>query len=118
MSSRRIEVVHSSTYIELIKERGPLTVWEMSVAVETDVFRVQEKLDPVIKEGKIAPFEEKGRTYYKIPDDDGSRKQSRSFLSSFFNRNLEFEPIPKRIATKEILSSKNNYKKLIQEAYV
>jgi hypothetical protein len=118
MSSKKIEAVDSSTYIELIKERGPLTIWEMSMIAETDIFRVQEKLDPAIKEGKIARFEEGGRMYYKIPGEDGNRKQSRSFLSNFFNRKLEFEPIPKRIATKEILALKNNYKKLIQEAYV
>jgi hypothetical protein len=118
MSVKRIGSVDSSTYIELIKERGPLTIWEMSVIAETDIFRVQEKLDPLIKEGKIVPFEEGGRTYYKIAGKEESRKKSRSFLSRLFNRKIEFESIPKRMAMKEILVSKNNYKKLIQEAYV
>src|SRR3990170_2041825 len=66
------QAVDSSTFIKLIKERGPLSIWEMSVIVETDIFRVEEK----------------------------------------------FEPIPERSDTKHILTSKNNYKKLIQEAYV
>ncbi len=117
MSAKRIEVVDSSTYIELIKERGPLTVWEMSVIAETDTFRVQEKLDPLINEGKIVQFEEQGRTYYRIPGEEISQK-NKSFFSKLFNRRLEFEPLPKRIAFKEILASNNNYKKLIQEGYV
>ncbi len=120
MSAKRIESKDSSKYLELIRERGPLTIWEMSVIVETDIFRVQEKLDPIIREGWIIPFEERGRTYYKIGGEENGRKgkKGRSFLSTLFNRKIEFEPIPERIIMKEILVSKNNYKKLIQEAYV
>src|SRR3990172_1925813 len=47
------QAVDSSTFIKLIKERGPLSIWEMSVIVETDIFRVEEKLDPIIKEGYV-----------------------------------------------------------------
>jgi hypothetical protein len=118
MSAKRMESIDSSTYIELIRERGPLTIWEMSVMAETDIFRVQEKLDPLIKEGWIVQFEEGGRTYYKVAGEENGRKKNKSFFSSPFNRKIEFEPIPKRIAMKEILASKNNYKKLIQEAYI
>ena len=113
-----MEFVDSTTYIELVKERGPLTIWEMSVIAETDIFRVQEKLDPAISEGKVVPFEEGERTYYKIAGEENGRKNNKSFFSSLFNRKIEFESIDKRIAMKEILASNNNYKKLIQEAYV
>jgi hypothetical protein len=118
MSTGRMEFVDSTTYIELIKERGPLTVWEMSVIAETDIFRVQEKLDPAVKEGKVVPFEEGGRTYYKIAGEENGRKKNKSLFSAIFNRKIEFESIDKRMTMKEILVSKNNYKKLIQEAYV
>lgn len=113
-----MESIDSSTYIELIRERGPLAIWEMSVTAETDIFRVQEKLDPLIKEGWIVPFEEGGRTYYKVAGEENGRKKNKSFFSSPFNRKIEFETIPKRMAMKEIFASKNSYKKLIQEAYV
>ncbi|MER3445900.1 MAG: hypothetical protein C4291_03255 [Candidatus Dadabacteria bacterium] len=118
MAIKRIESADSSTYIELIKERGPLTIWEMSVIAETDIFRVQEKLDPLIKEGKIVSFEEGGRIYYGIAGEENGQKKNRLFFLSLFNRRIEFESIPKRTAMKEILASRNNYKKLIQEAYV
>ncbi len=111
--------IDSTTFLKLIKERGPLTIWEMSMIVETDVFRVEEKLDPIIKEGFIVPFEGLGRTYYKIPGEDSSKKtKSFFFLNDLFKSKLKFEPIPERTTTKHILASKNNYKKLIQEAYV
>lgn len=113
------QAVDSSTFIKLIKERGPLSIWEMSVIVETDIFRVEEKLDPIIKEGFIVPFEELGRTYYKIPGEDNNKKSKSIFsLTGLFNSKLKFEPIPERTTTKHILTLRNNYKKLIQEAYV
>ncbi|MGE5443338.1 MAG: hypothetical protein ACM3SR_01905 [Ignavibacteriales bacterium] len=118
MSVKRIESIDSSTYVELIKKRGPLTIWEMSVIAEADIFRVQEKLDPLIKEGMILPFEEGGRTYYKFAGEENGRKKGKSFFSTLFNRKIEFESISERMAMKEILSSKNSYKKLIQEAYI
>jgi len=114
------QAVDSSTFLKIIKERGPLTIWEMSVIVETDIFRIEEKLDPIIKEGFIVPFEELGRTYYKIPGEENNNKKSKSIfsLTGFFNSKLKFEPIPERTDMKHILTSRNNYKKLIQEAYV
>src|SRR5574341_2010135 len=113
------QTVDSPTFLKLIKERGPLTIWEMSMIVETDIFRVEEKLDPLIKEGFIVPFEELGRTYYKIPGQENNKKSKPIFsLTGLFNSKLKFEPITERTATKHILTSKNNYKKLIQEAYV
>jgi hypothetical protein len=120
MSPKGMEVVDSSTYIELIKERGPLTIWEMSVIVETDIFRVLEKLDPLIKEEVIVPFEEGGRTYYKTPDGENNHRKNKTPFSftNLFSRKLGFELIPERGAIKQILTSNNNYKKLIQEAYV
>jgi hypothetical protein len=115
------QTVDPSTFLELIKERGPLTLWEMSVIIETDILRVQEKIEPMIKEEVIVPFEERGRTYYKIPGVENNNKRNKSFfsnLTSLFNNKLKFEPLPERITMKQILTSKNNYKKLIQEAYV
>jgi hypothetical protein len=115
------QAIDSTAFLDLIEKRGPLTIWEMSVIVETDISRVQEKIDPLIKEEKIVSFEEQGRTYYKIPGEENHRGKNKSFLSNLtnlFNKKLGFEPLPDRIAMKEILQSKNNYKKLIQEAYV
>ena len=113
--------VEPSTFLELIKKRGPLTIWEMSVTIETDISRVQEKIEPLIKEEVIVPYEEQGRTYYKIPGGENNHKKNKSIfapIAGLFNKKLKFESLPDRIAMKEILTSKNNYKKLIQEAYV
>ena len=115
------QTVDSSAFLELIKERGPLTIWEMSVIIETDISRVQEKIEPLIKEEVIVPYEEQGRTYYKIPVGENNHKKNKSFfapIAGLFIKKLKFGSLPDRIAMKEILTSKNNYKKLIQEAYV
>src|SRR5574341_1526139 len=100
------QTVDSPTFLKLIKERGPLSLWEMSMIVETDIFRVEEKLDPLIKEGFIVPFEELGRTYYKIQGAENNNKKSKSIfsLTGFFNSKLQFEPIPERTVMKHILT--------------
>ncbi len=115
------QAVEPSTFVDLLKERGPLTIWEMSVIIETDISRVQEKIEPLINDGMIVSFEEQGRTYYKISGGENNHNKNKSFLSSIlarFNKKLSFEPLPDRIAVKQVLTSQNNYKKLIQEAYV
>jgi len=86
--------VEPSTFLELIKKRGPLTIWEMSVTIETDISRVQEKIEPLIKEEVIVPYEEQGRTYYKIPGGENNHKKNKSIfapIAGLFNKKLKFE---------------------------
>ena len=108
--------VEPSTFLELIKKRGPLTIWEMSVTIETDISRVQEKIEPLIKEEVIVPYEEQGRTYYKIPGGENNHKKNKSIfapIAGLFNKKLKFESLQDRIAMKEILTLDKNAKVLI-----
>jgi len=111
-----------STYLELIRNRGPLTVWEIAAVVETEAFRIEDRLAPALEDGWIVTFETLGRTFLRLSDQEydveNDNKPLLARVASTFNRTLQFESIPKRTAVKRTMTDICSYKKLINEAYI
>ncbi|MEE9252785.1 MAG: hypothetical protein V3U74_05480 [Thermodesulfobacteriota bacterium] len=111
-----------SKYIDLIKERGPLTLWELAVIVETEAFRIKDRLEPVVEEKELVTFEADGRTFYNLNEiGSGSSGNGEGLFKmnlDFFRRKHAFQSIPKRAEVKTTMVEKCSYKKLITEAYI
>lgn len=111
----------AARYVGLIKERGPLALWEIAVIVETEAFRIEERLSPLLEEGMLITFEHAGRTFLRLPEEEPTLNGSSSLidkLSLLVKGKLTFQPIPERTAFKMRMRDSCTYKKLITEAYV
>lgn len=96
-------------------------MWEIAAIVETEAFRIEERLAPLLEDGMLLTLDQAGRTFLRLPDEDPPQNGSSSLigkLSLFVSGRLTFQPIPERTALKMRMRDSCTYKKLITEAYV
>ncbi len=113
-------------YVELLRQRGPLALWELSAIVELESYRLKERLDPLVESGWLLTEEMEGRTFYVLAEGDGTSggetlPDGGGFLEravSLVRPKHTFEPVPVRTALKRKMVESCTYKKLITEAYV
>ena len=112
-------------YVELLRQRGPLALWELSAIVELESYRLKERIDPLVETGWLLTEEIEGRTFYVLAEEGrGTEEPDRGgrtlidMAVSLVRPKHTFEPVAARTSLKRKMVESCTYKKLITEAYV
>ncbi len=123
-ADRSHQAIESDVIAGLLEERGSMSVWEIAAALDITLEVTENKVKSLLENGTVKIVRGDPRDYYAL---SGYKQDNNRGIGNFFksfmrllNLNKDyFQPLPKRIAIKELLleEKENNLKKLIQEVY-